>query len=150
MKAQTLALYLGCECKTFAFGDSGNLKTTFKGIELRGDGYEPYVALGDGRTLNAGEIKLLLRPLSSMTEEEMYEYTILRGYTKDRVHNLRKKYAGWEFDFNPTNSGDGCFLCVVPPHGDSHKPDCFLFLLSKGFDLFGLIEKGEAIDSTKL
>lgn len=65
----------------------------------------------------------LLRPLSSMTENEIEEYKSLMRFTTDGVHQV-----GIRVDTAAS----------------------FHFLISKGFDLFSLIESGQAIDSTKL
>ena len=61
--------------------------------------------------------KLILRPLSDMTEEEKNEYLLIGTDSSTRFeHNARRTQ----------------------------------YLLSKGFDLFGLIDAGLAIDKTKL
>jgi hypothetical protein len=39
---------------------------------------------------------------------------------------------------------------ALTPSGYKYSPETFLWLLSKHFDLFGLIEAGLAIDKTKL
>lgn len=68
---------------------------------------------------NLSQIKLLLRPLSSMTEEEEREMIA----TQDDV-----KLEGYPEILLKADSGE-----------------TFLYMLRKGFDLFGLIEKGEAV-----
>jgi hypothetical protein len=67
------------------------------------------------------EYKLLLRPLPDMTEEEKTELYYLDDHA---LHEL----------------GDGTGYAL---------PYVFTWCLSKGFDLFGLIESGLAIDKTK-
>lgn len=69
--------------------------------------------------INYDHIRLLLRPLSDMTEEEIaYKKSILT-----ETENL----ALYE----------------------EQVAEMFRYMLSKGFDLFGLIEAGLAIDKTK-
>jgi hypothetical protein len=66
------------------------------------------------------DFKLLLRPLSDMTEEE------------------KENIQGTDWGFLETN------------YDWEFSPETFIYLLSKYFDLFGLIEAGLAIDKTKL
>lgn len=66
------------------------------------------------------DYQLILRPLSDMSEEERKEADDVRG------------------------EGDGCGNNAI---SEAYE---FKYLLSKGFDLFGLIEAGLAIDKTKL
>lgn len=68
---------------------------------------------------NGAEIQLLLRPLSDMTEEEQAE--------------LHKTYHWIQIQSTPAYS----YLQTLTWTGES-----FRYLLSKGFDLFGLIEAG--------
>jgi hypothetical protein len=75
------------------------------------------------------DAKPLLRPLSDLKEEDTKEFD------KDRKHD--KLWFAWH---------DAILFC----EGFSKfTPEQFTFLLKKGFDLFGLIESGEAIDKTK-
>lgn len=91
-------------------------------------------------------LKLILRPLESITEGEAKQYARLRGYNDDYIVNFKFKEKGFEFG----TGGSKTFLCLVPPHGDRHTPECFRYLLSKGFDLFGLKDAGLAIYETDL
>ena len=72
------------------------------------------------------EIKLTLRPLPDMTKEEKIEMVLL--FDDQFVLGQEGKYA-WRATFFPS---------------------MFEYLLSKHFDLFGLIEAGLAIDKTTL
>lgn len=65
-------------------------------------------------------IKPILRPLSDMTEEE-----------REELNDIELGESSW-----PTVA-----RALAP---------CFAWMLSKGFDLFGLIESGLAIDKTTL
>lgn len=112
-----LHLYLGCDIRNNITGTIVKLNSGWL-HELRSNSYE----------LN--DWKLILRPLSDMTEEE----------AKD-CHNLTtiqksidgKDVIGYYRENEP-------FL----------EPIQFAFLLSKHFDLFGLIDAGLAIDKTTL
>lgn len=83
--------------------------------------------------------KLLLRPLSSMTEEEAKEYAGLFFVDCDlslvKFYNLGHCIAIRYYD---------AFLHLP----SQYEPKQFQYLLSKGFDLFGLIDEGLAIDVT--
>lgn len=68
------------------------------------------------------EIKPLLRKLDSMTEDEHEEWKDIR------------------FDMD----------CKLKPLYTDADYNSFMWLLSKDFDLFGLIESGEAIDKSSL
>lgn len=74
-----------------------------------------------------GNFKLILRPLSDMTEEETKEYETL-------------------FGCNPHESDE--WYCEIIMQ-DIGKPKVWLWLLKRGFDLFGLIESGQAIKATE-
>lgn len=70
-------------------------------------------------------IKPILRQLSDMTEEEHKEH-----------ESLQTNYG---------EVGCGCIGTLIVDNGKS-----IVYLLSKHFDLFGLIEAGLAIDKTKI
>lgn len=78
------------------------------------------------------EVKPILRPLSSMTEEEFKEF--------DRI--ITKDFAKMTIIESVSKEGDYTRF--------SHTFNSSAYLLSKHFDLFGLIEAGLAIDSTAL
>lgn len=126
MEAKTLALYLGCETNL------GTLITVKLDEAITSSKLGGYVNVTD-----FSQLKLLLRPLSSMTEEEALEWNekfryfaegSTEQYVRDRLYLI----------IQTVNENRGS------------NPDKVIWLLSKGFDLFGLIEKGEAIDSTKI
>jgi hypothetical protein len=72
------------------------------------------------------QVKPILRTLNWMTDEEKIEAKFSNGeyYLGRLVH-----YQGW-------NNG-------------KYSPEQTAYLLSKGFDIFNLIDRGLAIDSTK-
>jgi hypothetical protein len=134
LTAQELALYLGQECKTY-------LKMKW-GIQ-EGDGWIRGVMYGDGRnevdvdTLHSGiinfdpsEVKPLLRPPSSLTEDEAQEC--------------------WRLDKGEDWPAGGS-LCVEILWGFKRESAAvWQYLLSIGIDVFGWLEDGRAIDKTKL
>lgn len=73
-------------------------------------------------------VKLLLRPLSGMTKKE-FEY----------------KNSICFYQELPAKTEDGKSAAVI-----HDSPQSFLWMLKQGFDLFGLIEAGLAIDKTTL
>lgn len=95
-------------------------------------------------------VKPFLRDLSDMTEEEAKEYFKL----PDNVEFLKRKdvsgkSACFEYRFKHPNERlnieDGYFYSEVAIYMTGFKPNEFIFLLSKGFDIFGLIPAGLAI-----
>jgi hypothetical protein len=93
---------------------------------------------------DALHLKLVLRPLDSMTDDELKEWAILRGYKE--FPNFKRHPLGFEF-------GDGgamTFLSYMPPYGDRHTADQLLWFLSKRLDLFGLKEAGLAVYETDI
>jgi hypothetical protein len=124
VKNDYLHLYLGCECEVIGTGFIGKIDTVFDdGTIATGLGRFPFV-----QTLRGDEIKPLLRPLTDMTHEELQECgNMIYDFSDEPDLNNHK----WE-DFQTLLD-----------------PMQFVWLLKKGFDLFGLIESGLAIDKTK-
>lgn len=86
-----------------------------------------------------GNWKLILRPLSSMTEEEMRDLHRLRFESP-----FQGGYEGlklWAKVFTSTDFSNKLI---------AFKPDEFKYLLSKHFDLFGLHESGFCIYQSEL
>lgn len=91
------------------------------------------------------KVKLLLRPLSSMTEEEITELFLLKGMTKpDKVTRTEIKDRFLQIEYIHSGVYGSDYQHIITMY-----PDQFAYLLSKSFDLFGLIDAGLAIDSTK-
>lgn len=84
------------------------------------------------------DMKLVLRRLDSMTEEEKYE--VVTTITYSHVKFSTRQSALESFDVDRYNK----------KHNNEFYPDEFLYLLRKGFDLFNLIESGQAIDAATL
>jgi hypothetical protein len=76
------------------------------------------------------DLKLVLRPFDDMTEEEYSDFQNI-SFSEDTKR--------WEYDEKAKMS-----------IGEPTEFNRFAFLLSKHFDLFGLIEAGLAIDKTKI
>jgi hypothetical protein len=122
-----LPLYLGCEVEYTISGMKHNLI----GVEGEATAYI-FGGTGGRHVVHTSHIKPILRLLSDMTEEEFMEF---------------KKLADKDFDkmvLIDSASKDGCFTRLC------HTMFAQSFLLSKHFDLFGLIEAGLAIDKTTL
>jgi hypothetical protein len=120
-----LHLYLGCEVE-FGLNLNNLRRGTFIGFVdyNRIDARIAFRAGPEGR-VNVFLLKPILRPLSDLTEEEMKEVC---RFTRDAQ-------AYKEFD-----SAVG---------KESINAEVALYLLSKHFDLFGLIDAGLALDKTK-
>lgn len=105
------------------------------------------------------DFKPILRPISDMKEQEMKElYPIVFGKSF-HGDNITLRDAGGKQERWVLWSGvDRLFIYKDGDIGaDSdlhyfgvHQASVTVFLLSNGFDLFGLIESGQAIDKTKL
>jgi hypothetical protein len=111
----------------------------------------PYVTVRDEL------IKPILRPLSDITKEDVDlgdfipEYEILQqGFTGGYCIELDSiQNDGYCLTIYP----DGSMWCICKDNGENYPykgGEFFKQLLSKHFDLFGLIEAGLAIDSTTL
>lgn len=124
-----LHLYLGCP---FIYGEGPKIWDGWSGFEKTDTYYytdeeQNHIKLG-GHHFQVAKIKPILRPLSDMTDEELQECgNMVYDFSDDPELNNHK----WQ-DFEI-----------------GLAPEQFHWLLSKHFDLFGLIEAGLAIDSTK-
>lgn len=122
-----LHLYLGCECEidkrvasTKKTGTLTNIDQT--GVRLKG-------AFNDGHIAHA-LVKPILRPLSDLTKEEV----------KILDEMARTQKNGEQFIKRETKFFSGI---------RTRSAEALHYLLSKHFDLFGLIDAGLAIDKTK-
>jgi hypothetical protein len=105
------------------------------------------------------QVKLLLRPLSDMTEEEAafigelvyskpdsvkwrveHKGNYLNIYRKHYFKSITIDYASGDIDFYDEGELDTSL----------QQTEIFRYLLSMDFDLFGLIEAGLTIDKTKI
>lgn len=138
-----LHLYIGCE-----FLADGN-RDTLAGVHYHANGI--FALLGretesttpEGWWVDNCDFKLLLRPLSSMTEEEKVRLALWE------FPNIKEA----EISKNDSDNASICFRsetgmkCYLNFHHIS--PESTRKLLKAGLDLFGLIESGLAIDKTK-
>lgn len=87
----------------------------------------------------------VLRPLSSMTEEEAEKYLRLKHNAYSGDYEIKISDAGfwWLFKGISTSQKFKFFGEVL----DESNADQFQYLLSKGFDLFDLIPNGLAIEA---
>lgn len=98
------------------------------------------------------EVELLLRPIIDMTEDEAAEFIHLKGRSImcniDRTEITRIRFGETkniiDFSYKKQNEVGSKTYYV-----NQSDPEQFNFLLSRGFDLFGLIKKGFATDSTQ-
>jgi hypothetical protein len=141
-----LHLYLGCEvqypdpngkmitAKFTGFSRTDGVETTYKKKPKAGEAVGDYLSweANGYHNANALHLKPILRPLSSMTEEECYEASVISG--KRRVY-MPRYWAG---------EGSARYMYMTPEQ-------CFKlthYLLSRSFDLFDLIHSGLAIDGS--
>jgi hypothetical protein len=100
-------------------------------------------------TFQIKETKLILRPLSSMTKEDVREWSEVTVTHTPYCVELDSKDDDGEFtEVYP----DGSILSRSKDDGDIRPINgglLFTLLIKHGFDLFGLIESGQAIDSSK-
>lgn len=139
-----LHLYLGCECEHNSW-------------EIGRDEVPTYFSQGrkisnlDEGMLSESElfeIKPILRPLSDMTEEEAVEVAKESEWTphfrdvkveRNRFGDIIVSWDGMAESREEFNATGEMFYCS----------EQFIYLLSKHFDLFNLIESGLALDATK-
>lgn len=139
-----LHLYLGCECRCYSLSDSNGWI----------DRVTPELLIQiDDEDSGINGLCLILRPLSDMTEEEAIEIckTVVDEFrhdvidifeiTKDRIWYIDGQVWGWD---GGSEIIDKYFYFHEMP------PEVMRILLSKGFDLFNLINEGLAIDATKM
>lgn len=122
-----LHLYLGCECEALVkYSETSQkwVKGYLAGIVKGKPQAQLYDAFGNAWELlhETEEIKPILRPLPDLTNDEAK----VLGYNRA---------IDWWRDHG---------------HFGTHSAKNFAYLLKQGFDLFGLIESGLAIDKTKL
>lgn len=102
------------------------------------NGFYPHYAQG-------ADVKPILRPLSSMTEDEALEvYKIVYGNDYGGKAGECRYWIGMDY-----KEDIGLGQSVVGFRNTLANPPALLHLCSLGFDLFGLIDAGLAIDSTK-
>lgn len=149
---QILAMYLGCQCKAQInyFEQSPQwVNGTIFGVSLssiivlpkdvNGKNWPHTVSFDD-----FSKVELCLGRLSDMTEEEAREFAKLEGWGEN-LENIVVTDRALEFEQVLSVTRQQCVSWF-----SRLRPDAFAYLLSKSFDLFGLIDAGEAIDEKTL
>lgn len=133
-----LHLYLGCEVRTIDYYGKEwkqQLLTPQLYSELFHTGHFSY---------QVEFIKPILRPLSDMTEEEKVK-VYLWEYANNESGELVKNDSDRDFFVVKNEHGMRCYVNLHHFSAETTRK-----LLKAGFDLFGLIESGLAIDKTTL
>lgn len=133
LSVQDLAMFIGCEAEYMYVDEETHTgKGTLISVNLNLDrkiNFPIVIIDKDDNSryretkVNPDEVKPILRPLSDMTDEEINEYKVL----KPEYTSITDKKT------------------LIKVDARSIK-----YLVSKHFDIFGWIEKGLAIDKTKL
>lgn len=127
-----LAMYLGCECE-IAYKKCKVIRTMSFSMIQYSCGYR--------------SIRPILRPLSDITEEEKIEMIKAKHPSlKIKSAIIYNEFYTAKVDYFSEYSNDWLPSVVNGFLG----PEQFKYLISKRFDLFGYIEKGLAIDKTKI
>lgn len=157
-----LHLYLGCEVENYPYKKYEGIETQPKrmiGLLVGVIGEYAHIQNKDvfGKDWDIikepiADVKPLLRPLSSMTEEEAIELVKLSEWESYGDHPHIRNYKTYKnnFDHLVVSWGEGLREKNIPENKKVFAPNEFQFLLSKHFDLFNLIESGLAIDKTKI
>lgn len=136
-------LYFGCECVVYP-GKMKPFKTHIVGIHTNGN-IQVAHAQGSQDMWSSEDIKLLLRPLSDMNEEEAIELCDIHGVALHLMEftwqELRDALVNEEQPIDESLPD-----WVINPTGMFQTVQ---YLLSHCFDLFALIDVGIAEDKTK-
>ncbi len=146
-----LHLYLGCKC----ISSEGSMTYTL--WEVNKGKYSTLHKDEHGNEIDLmGDFKLVLRPLSSMTPSEAQELYKVSRYSKEmssiKQVELVENVKGYQPNIvkiswgGPTGSG-GYGVGQDIMYLNKLESEQHHWLLSKHFDLFGLIEAGLAIDA---
>lgn len=143
-----LHFYIGCEL--YSEGTKSPIGTLY-GLTNHGKNIHIKVSGVDYYPQNVG-YKPILRPLSDMTEEEAIELVKLSEWSQYGTHPLIREYRTFRNSFGQivVSWGESHREKNVPVDKTVFRPQEFLYLLKQGFDLFSLIESGQAINKTKL
>jgi hypothetical protein len=132
---QILGMYIGCECQ-YTDDEGDTVSAILMGWHGKNKMAHTHDAGGYGLVKLEGEgFKLLLRPLSDMTEEEFKQSGLFDSALLD-IGISDEKEQLLMFVRESRAKEDRCWY-----------PDTYVYLLSKSFDLFNLIESGLAINA---
>jgi hypothetical protein len=157
LSIQDIAMFIGCQAVTTKPGYVNPKPGTISDVDFLME--EITIDSEHGYYLCQPEhVKLFLRPMSSMTEDEMKELYFLvfkRSFVGSNIthRDIGKKeerhvlWSGIErlFIYKDGDIGADCDL----HHHPVHQPTVIKWMISKQFDIFGWIEKGLAISKTK-
>ena len=114
-------------------------------------------------TLSLKHIKLILRPISSMTNEEAYQLGVLianKNEMEDKTVGIGKITVGeWEvpiINYADIDGEEYSFMVMFFNHGISATNgnnitfEAYEWLYENHFDIYGLIKQGIAIDINTL
>lgn len=143
-----LPYYLGCDVLVQGEERTGILTGVMNGayeceVQFRLL-HNPHHLEEEPEYVNHDDVKLTLRPLSDMTTEEAISIAKIHGYDIPEDEGVREEVIG----IYDCKEGETLTLGAYLPVKKYY--DGLLRLLKNGFDLFGLIESGLAIDKTKL
>ena len=140
MDTKILALYLGCTASAEGYSTG----VVVSGVNLYSDKIQNVSGM---ETVPIDDIKLRLRPLSSMTNQQACKLINLKSevYLSITAEVVNQHLLRFEFEYASSGRRRSS-----TQRFDELSPAQFLYLISEFFDLFGLIEKGEAIDATTL
>jgi hypothetical protein len=153
-----LPFYIGCECQTplgimelSSIDIHDQYPVWFRYMGRFGQ-YTPklnYEVLSKhglrGRAFYFNEVKPLLRPLSDLTKEEAKAVgSLLHTVNGKNCRAYKNEFGMWRIQYGNVH---GQFWIIDNTIFNQRQT---IYLLSKHFDLFGLIESGLAIDKTTL
>lgn len=133
-----LHLYLGCECAV-DYRDregEGMMIDRISGVYEDGS-----AAISNGYIEPISKLKPILRPLSDMTEDEAVELANIHKYDIPDDDGVREELINVYSDEGELHLGKPYLPIGMYKEG-------MLWLLKQHFDLFSLIESGQAIDKT--
>lgn len=148
-----LHYYLGCQMYAYTLESVTNgwlEKQMSKNPQM---GYSYELTAGNlKKTLEDGYLPIL-RKLESMTEEEAEDLArlVTPKFRWEDIRILEVKPTEIHFMDGSKWYGDGveefndCYISLI-----EFAPACFHYLLSRGFDLFGLINAGLAVDKATI
>lgn len=164
-----LHLYLGCEVQTnikIAQGEHKPFKLAkakLVDVDINGAYLIGLILENDTdmEIYQPNEVKLILRPLSDMTEEEFTEVVMIHwGISRDIIEQKISRIERTKEVKQNTKFGTSIPYVAFDKEGKHYMtatfsdksctPEQFQYLLSKHFDLFRLIESKLAIDKTTL
>lgn len=156
MKLQDYAqYYIGCRCFNTWFQEEH--KEYNKGWVLSGyaqlyaNGGKPFLLESENEVTWTDSIKLILRKVDSMDDLEIKQFINWGRLNELYVHvSYERVEHAIVLNYSiPTDNGEYPQSVIIRPEIEV-RSDQFHHLISHGFDVFGLIDAGLAIDSKTL